>query len=74
MKIEVNGKKTKTIKYPALMKSIIDDEIILMTRPGAGITLVEGTKGKRRSIGTICDNLVTLQFRLFEGQITLENE
>ena len=74
MKIEVTNKKIYEIPYPKLMQSIIDDKIVLMIKKGTGILLKKGTLKTKHSVGDICDSYVVEEFKLFEGQITLENE
>ena len=74
MKVEVIDKKIKAISYPRLMQSIIDGRIVLMLRPGSGVLLKESAMETKHNVGGVCDNYNLKEFRLFEGQITLENE
>ena len=73
MKVEITRNEYKNIIYPALMRSVVDGEIILALSLTSSITLRKGTEG-RCDVGFHSKDRDLSKFRLFEGQISLENE
>lgn len=73
MKVEVNEKEpSNEIKFPCLMKSFFNEEIVLFQSETTG-TVIQGGKIGRQS-GKCYDDWDIRAFTPFNGTITLQND
>lgn len=65
-------KEVKNIPFPKLMKSTINEAIVLFYKDGEGIVVSNSNDGEYR-LGYLSSTWIMQNFRDFNGSITLQN-